>query len=107
MTKSKITEIFKRFDDEKYNTFTHGVDFELIVHDREHGSYLHTGIGSGEDMSKMALYSLTSLYISSGAKEKVSIEQFAESVKSLLINAYNTDLFGIKVIDGGSADGQD
>lgn len=107
MTKSKMTEFFKRFDDEKYNTFSHGVDFELIVHDREHGSYLHTGIGSGEDMSLMALYSLTSLYISSGAKDKVSIEQFAESVKSLLINAYNTDIFGISQIEGGSQNGQD
>lgn len=106
MTKSKMTELFKRFDDEKYNTYSHGVDFELIVHDREHGSYLHTGIGSGEDISMMTLYSLTSLYISSGAKEKVGIEQFAESVKNLLINAYNTDIFGISKIEGGAQDGQ-
>lgn len=102
MTKSKMAEFFKRFDDEKFNTFKHGTDFELVVHDQAHGTYMHTGIGSGESMSKMCLFSLCSLYEMGAEHDRATIEKFAESVKELLIKAYNEDIFELRRIDDES-----
>lgn len=101
MTKSKMAEFFKRFDDEKLNTYKHGVAFELVIHDLEHNSYMHTGIGTGENMSMMNLYGLCALY-KYGAHKDVSIELFAESVKQSLIKVYNEDFFGIRKVGGGN-----
>ncbi len=101
MTKSKIAEIFKRFDDEKFSTYEHGTDFELILHDQQHDSFIHTGIGTGDSMSKMVLYSILSLY-KAGQQDpnskKVSVEDYAESVKEAIIRGWNENIFNMEDI---------
>ena len=108
MTKSKIAELFKKFDDEKLSTFEQGTDFKLILHDQAHDSYIHTGIGTAESMSKMTLYSLLSLYKAAGkqnpAAKLVPIEEYAESIKELVIKAWKENIFDIESIDGSDGD---
>lgn len=105
MTKSKIVEIFKRLDDEKFTLLPRGVAFELVIRDKAAGQYMHTGIGDGLDMSLMSIYSIVSLYTtvknSGQLKGDVSIEAFAESVKQQVIKAYNDNLFSMEDINGG------
>ena len=105
MTKSKIVEIFKRLDDEKFSLLPRGVAFELVIRDKAAGQYMHTGIGDGLDMSLMSLYSLVSLYTAlektGQLKDNISIEQFAESIKDQVIKAYHDNLFSMEEINGG------
>lgn len=107
MTKSKFVEFFKRFDDEKFSLMQHGVAFDLTVRDRDHGIFMHTGIGDGADMSQMILFSICSLYTTldqNGAfTHEVTIEEFADNIKELSINAYKEDIFHLKGLDGGAA----
>ena len=105
MTKSKIVEIFKRLDDEKFTLLPRGVAFELVIRDKAAGQYMHTGIGDGLDMSLMSLYSLVSLYTTlertGQLKDNISIEQFAESVKDQVIKAYHDNFFSMEETNGG------
>lgn len=105
MTKSKIVEIFKRLDDEKFTLLPRGVAFELIIRDKDNGQYLHTGIGTGEDMSLLLFYSANSLYKTlkegGGFTRPITIEEFAEDIKEKIIRSYNEDLFNTQLIDGG------
>ena len=105
MTKSKIVEIFKRLNDEKFTLLPRGVAFELVIRDKAAGQYMHTGIGDGLDMSLMSLYSLVSLYTAlektGQLKDNISIEQFAESIKDQVIKAYHDNLFSMEETNGG------
>ena len=105
MTKSKIVEIFKRLDDEKFSLLQHNVAFEMIVKDRANEQYLHTGIGDGADMSQIILYSILSMYVTlkrnNGFTHPVTIEDFAENIKELAIKAYEEDLFQIESNEEG------
>ena len=102
MTKSKIVEIFKRLDDEKFSLIEHGVAFEFVLKDKANSQYMHTGIGDSQDMSQLILYSIVSLYTvleRNGAfKKDVSIEDFCEDIKRLAVKAYNEDLFNLQEI---------
>lgn len=89
MTKKEAAEYFERFDRNKYKILDNHMAFEFIVKDKDSGNYAHTGIGFGSDMTEMCLFSLLSLYKSTC---DVSIEQYAESVKRLLIQAYQDNL---------------
>lgn len=104
MTKSKIVEIFKRLDDEKFTLLPRGIAFELVIRDKAADQYMHTGIGDGLDMSLMSIYSLVSLYTTVKDAEQlkgdVSIEAFAESVKNQVIKAYNDKIFNMEDIGG-------
>lgn len=112
MTKSKLVEIFKRLDDEKFSLLKHGVAFEFAIKDKNSGQYMHTGIGVGQDMSQLILYSIVSLYTTlkqiDGFSEEVSIEAFCDSVRELAIKAYKEDIFHLQRIDdtdlGGTFD---
>lgn len=96
MTKTELVNTFYRLDKEKFKLLQKGVSFELIIH--ENGGYLHTGIGTGEDMSMMVLYSLLSLF-QTGKSD--SIEAFADSVRDGIIEAYTKDVFKIQEFEGG------
>ena len=105
MTKSKIVEIFKRLDDEKFSLIEHGVAFEFVLKDKansQYNQYMHTGIGDSQDMSQLILYSIVSLYTvlerNSAFKKDVSIEDFCEDIKRLAVKAYNEDLFNLQEI---------
>lgn len=112
MTKSKIVEIFKRLDDEKFSLLKHGVAFEFVLKDKNSGQYMHTGIGDGQDMSQLILYSIVSLYTvlekNNAFTQEVSIESFCDNVKELAIEAYKEDIFHLQKIDdtdlGGTFD---
>lgn len=107
MTKSKFVEFFKRFDEEKFSLMQHGVAFDLIVRDRDHGTYMHTGIGDNADMSQMILFSILSLYTTldqnKAFTKEVTIEAFADNIKELAIKAYKDDIFHLRGFDGGAA----
>lgn len=102
MTKSKLVEIFKRLDDEKFSLLPRGVSFDMIIKDREHNQFMHTGVGDGADMSQMVVYSIVSLYTTierAGAFTKpMTIENFAEDVKNKVIEAYHEDAFNLEQI---------
>lgn len=112
MTKSKIVEIFKRLDDEKFSLLKHGVAFEFVLKDKDHNQYMHSGIGNGQDMTQLILYSIISLYtileMNNAFTQEVSIESFCDNVKELAINAYKENLFHLDKIDntdlGGTFD---
>lgn len=103
MTKSKIVEIFKRLDDEKFSLLKHGVAFEFVLKDKNSGQYMHTGIGDGQDMSQLILYSIVSLYTilekNDGFSHEVIIEAFCDSVRELAVKAYKEDMFHLQEID--------
>lgn len=103
MTKSKIVEIFKRLDDEKFSLLKHGVAFEFILKDKNSDQYMHTGIGNGQDMSQLILYSIVSLYTilekNDGFSQEVSIESFCDNVRELAVKAYKEDIFHLQEID--------
>lgn len=101
MTKSKMVEFFKRFDDEKFHTYEHGTDFVFVIHDQEHNQFIHTGIGTGDSTSMMLLYSAISLYRAGQQDPKakrVSIEDYAESVKQGIIKAWTENVFDLEDI---------
>ena len=100
MTKSKITEIFKRLDDEKFTLLQHGVGFDFILKDLKSTQFLHTGIGQAQDMVDMQIFSLVSMYMSfcrSGAE--ASIDDFMDEIKKAAVKAYNSDAFNLGFID--------
>lgn len=103
MTKSKIVEIFKRLDDEKFSLLKHGVAFEFVLKDKDHNQYMHSGIGNGQDMTQLILYSIISLYTilekNNAFTQEVSIESFCDSVRESVIKAYKEDIFHLQEID--------
>lgn len=99
MSKQEIVGIYDKLDRNKYKLLEKGIAFELIITETgQNKGYLHTGIGTGSDMSMMALYSLLSIYKSAC---KSDIYSYAESVKDLLIKAYEDDIFHIEQNDKG------
>lgn len=89
MTKQEIVTMYYKLDRGKFDLLAKGVAFDFVI--RENGAFLHTGIGTGGDMSIMALYSILDLY-THGA-QGVTIEDFAESVKRGIIDAYKSGAF--------------
>ena len=109
MTKSKLVEIFKRLDDEKFTLLPRGISFEMIVKDREHGQFMHTGIGDGGDMSQMVLYAIVSLYTTvdraKAFTKPTTIESFCEDIKDKAIKAYKEDAFNLEKINDSDLGG--
>ena len=95
MSKNELVRIFNNLDTDKFDLLEKGIAFELIIKDKSNSSYLHTGIGLGDDMSELCLYSLLGIYRSACT---VSIEDYAESVKEALIEAEKVDLFNMREI---------
>jgi hypothetical protein len=91
MTKQELVGIYVKLDKAKFKLLEKGVAFDFVI--QENGGFLHTGIGTGADMSMMALYSLVDLFKHSNSK---SIEKFADSVKEGLIKAYKDGVFDIQ-----------
>lgn len=109
MTKSKIVEIFKRLDDEKFSLLPRGVSFEMIIKDRDNNQFMHTGIGDGADVSQMVLYSIVSLYTTieraNAFTKPMTIESFCEDIKSKAIMAYKEDAFNLEQINDSDLGG--
>lgn len=84
MTKNELVKMYYKLDQDKGKLFEKGVSFQLVI--EEDGNFLQTGIGSGVTMSMINLYGIISLY---KIAKDVSIEEFAESVKEGIIQAYN------------------
>lgn len=95
MTKQEIVGIYDKLDRGKFSALDHGVTFQFILRDRQTGSFLHTGIGTGEDMSMLLIFEALNLY-RSAAQKNVSIEEFAESVKQSMIRAYDDKAFEVR-----------
>lgn len=95
MTKQELVNTFYKLDKGKFKLFEKGVAFELVI--RENGGFLHTGIGTGNDMTMMVIYSLLGLY--SNRTEDISIEQFADSVRDTLVRVFQDNVFDIENID--------
>ena len=93
MTKQELVNMYYKLDRDKFKLMEKGVAFNLVI--TENGGFLHTGIGTGEDMSMINLYSLLSLYVSA-CKEGATIEGYAESVKQGIIKAYYDNMFDIE-----------
>ena len=83
MTKSELTKIFTRLDKAKFDLLDKGYTFDFMLIDRNN-DYMHTGIGTGENMSRIALINLYDLF-NVRTDKSVNIEQYAESVKRNLI----------------------
>lgn len=94
MSKEQLVRMFYELDRDNEQIHRFGCAFQFII--KEKDSFLCTGIGSGQDMSEMCLYQLLGLFKSSGAP---SIEKYAESVKNLLIKAYNEKIYDMEPID--------
>lgn len=89
MTKQEIVSMYYKLDRGKFDLLAKGVSFDFIMH--ENGAFLHTGVGTGADMSIMLLYSILDLY-KHGA-QGVTIEQFADSVRDNIVKAYHDGAF--------------
>ena len=83
MTKSELTKIYNRLDKEKFELLDKGYAFDFMLVEKATNDFMHTGIGTGVDMTKLSLINLLNLY--QARRENVDIEQFAESVKQGII----------------------
>ena len=91
MTKNEIVNYFDKMDRGKFKTFQNGVAFDLVIRDLKTGDFLHTGIGSGLDMTLLSLYSLADLY--KNCEPGTTVEAFAESIKNGIIESVKNNLF--------------
>lgn len=83
MTKSELTKIYNRLDKAKFELLDKGYAFDFMLVEKATNDFMHTGIGTGVDMTKLSLINLLNLY--QARQENVDIEQFAESVKQGII----------------------
>lgn len=83
MTKSELTKIYNRLDKAKFELLDKGYAFDFMLVEKATNDFMHTGIGTGVDMTKLSLINLLNLY--QARNENVDIEQFAESVKQGII----------------------
>lgn len=83
MTKSELTKIYNRLNKAKFELLDKGYAFDFMLVEKATNDFMHTGIGTGVDMTKLSLINLLNLY--QARQENVDIEQFAESVKQGII----------------------
>lgn len=82
MKAKELKRILNEIDKDKFNLFFKEkvkFDFKAIF---KNGETVHTGMGSGADMTELTLISLCDIFSST---QGVTIEDFAESVKKSLI----------------------
>ena len=104
MTRTEFMNLYAKLDKKKFDLFQkNGIAFELVVRDVKHAEFFQTGIGSGSDMSQLSLFALLSLF-ETAAQEGASIEDYAESVKKSVIEAYHGDFFHVMAA-GGEVEG--
>ena len=94
MSKEQLARTFYELDKDMEQIHETGCSFQFII--KEKDSFLCTGIGSGSDMTEMCLYQLLGLFQSSYTKD---INTYAESVKNLIIKAYNENIYDMQPIE--------
>lgn len=97
MSKNELVSMYYKIDKNKYKLMEKGIAFQFTINDGT--GFLNTGIGTGIQMSTINLFTLLSLFQIS-AKEGTTIEDFAESVKQGLIEAWENNAFDIKKSGG-------
>jgi len=95
MTKQEIVGYYDKLDRGKYSALDHGVTFQFVLRDRQSGNFLHTGIGTGEDMSALLIFELLNLY-RTAAQKNVTIVEYAESIKETIIKASEDKTFEMR-----------
>lgn len=81
--KGTVVDVLNKLDKEKFELLDKGYAFDFMLVEKATNDFMHTGIGTGVDMTKLSLINLLNLY--QARQENVDIEQFAESVKQGII----------------------
>ena len=83
MTKNQLSRIYNQLDDAKFELQKKGYAFDFKLVDN-FGDYMHCGIGTGEEMAKLALIELCDLF-KARTDKSVGIEAFVDSVRDRLL----------------------
>lgn len=82
MTKKEFRRIYAQLDDAKAELYSKGIAFNFIGKDEKANEQWQTGIGTGGDMSELAVKTVASLYLACQSNTK-ALDGFLESFNNL------------------------